>query len=74
MDITDLFENRQKNRMEIFDLVSKSEYGKTNRLFWWNDPTYIIGGVTERERHIWVVNKSLGKFHSQSEFNINLEF
>lgn len=60
IDISDLFSQRSKNRLEMFDLKSKSEYGKLKDLHWWNDPTCIIGGITARERHICVQNKLKG--------------
>lgn len=59
-DISKLFRRRLENGLEMFDLKSKSEYGMQRDLFWWEDPIYIIGGITAQERHICVRNKTKG--------------
>lgn len=55
IDITRMVDTRESHRLEMFDLESQTEYGKQNRLFWWNDPYYIIGGITARERQVCVL-------------------
>lgn len=62
-DVTALYQNRTKNHLEMFDLKSQTDYGKINDLFWWNDPVYVAGGITDQERHICVGNKSKGDFN-----------
>lgn len=59
-DISEIFEKRPENKLEMFDLKACSEYGKTNNLFWWNDPVCIVGGITTQERHVCVQNKTKG--------------
>lgn len=59
-DVTELFQNRPENKLEMFDLKSFSEYGKTKDLYWWNDPACVVGGITAQERHICVRNKIKG--------------
>lgn len=59
-DLSKLFLEEQNNNLEMFKLKSNSEYGKSNDLFWWNDPSYIIGGITTLERNICVRDKSSG--------------
>lgn len=63
-DVSKLFEERPRNKLEMFELKSYSEYGKSKDLFWWNDPACIVGGITTRERHICVRNKAKGDFLS----------
>lgn len=60
-DVSDLFSKRQQNKLEMFQLKSSTAYGKLNGCFWWNDPVYIIGSITTRERHICVRNKTKGE-------------
>lgn len=45
----------------MFDVKSENEYGKAKNLFWWNDPTYIIGGVTSQERQVCIYVKTKGQ-------------
>lgn len=59
-DVSELFFKRPKNKLEMFDLTSPSEYGMKNNLHWWNDPVCIVGGITAQERHICVRNKKRG--------------
>lgn len=47
-------------RTGIFGLKSSSAYGIANNLYWWNDPTYVIGMLTTRERKVMVLDKSEG--------------
>lgn len=76
-DISELFEERSINKLEMFDLKSNTQYGNDNDLFWWNDPTCIIGGITAQERHICVRNKAKGNYlmtygqFTVSEVNFN---
>lgn len=60
-DVTKLFSKRLTNKLEMFELNSNTEYGKSNGLFWWNDPVFIVGSITARERHVCVRNKDKGK-------------
>lgn len=60
-DISKLFGDRLKNKLEMFELKSYTEHGQLNGLFWWNDPVYVIGSITTRERHICVRNKAESK-------------
>lgn len=68
LDVNDLFEDRLKSQMEMFDLKSKSAYGIANDLYWWNDPTYEIGQVTVQDRHVCIKSRTKGqqlkKFHN----------
>ncbi|XP_031619194.1 cytochrome b5 domain-containing protein 1 [Contarinia nasturtii] len=57
-DISDLFEKRTLNKLEMFDLKSHSEYGLSKDLFWWEDPAYVIGAITIQERHVCIRNKA----------------
>lgn len=59
-DVSELFQKRFQNKLEMFDLKSFSEYGKNNDLYWWNDPSCVVGGITATERHICVRNKTKG--------------
>lgn len=59
-DISELFHKRHENKLEMFNLKSTTEFGKLHELFWWNDPTCIVGGITAQERHICVQNKMRG--------------
>ena len=59
-DVSKLFRERQKNKLEMFDLKSCTEYGRKNEYFWWNDPVLIVGSITAQERHICVRNKFKG--------------
>lgn len=64
IDVSKLFLERLRNKLEMFELKSYTEYGKLNDLFWWNDPMYIVGSITARERHICVRNKAKGKMYN----------
>lgn len=60
IDISEIFNSREKHKLEMFDVKSQNEYGKAKNLFWWNDPTYIIGGVTSQERQVCIYVKTKG--------------
>lgn len=55
IDNTKMVDTRESHRLDMFCLESQTDYGKQNYLFWWNDPYYIIGGITARERQVCVV-------------------
>lgn len=59
-DLTKLFLDRLKNKLEMFDLKSYTDYGQLHGCFWWNDPILIVGSITAQERHICVRNRSNG--------------
>lgn len=59
-DVSELFQKRSENKLEMFNLKSPTDFGKAYDLFWWNDPTCIVGGITAQERHICVQNKARG--------------
>lgn len=61
-DITELFENRDKNKLEVFDLKSPADIGKQNNLYWWNDPAFVIGVITTQERHVCITNTMEGMY------------
>lgn len=64
MDISALFLERPTNKLEMFEVKSNSDYGKSKNLFWWNDPTCIVGGITSIERNICIRNKSKGNLNN----------
>lgn len=60
IDNTKMVDTRELHRLEMFYLESQTDCGKQNHLFWWNDPSYIIGGVTARERQVCVLIANKG--------------
>ena len=72
-DVSDLFLKRSQNKLEMFDLKSFSEFGKSHDLHWWNDPTCVVGGITKQERHICVRNKSKGIGFNRAKLDLVLK-
>lgn len=60
-NVSELFEEHPTRHLEMFDLKSQSDYGSKMNLFWWNDPTFVIGAITTQERNVCVHNKSKGE-------------
>lgn len=61
IDNSKMVDTRESHRLEMFYLESQTDYGEQNHLFWWNDPFYIIGGITSRERQVCVLDGFTGK-------------
>lgn len=65
-DITHFFnEDGNPVMSELLDLTafyhrSKSSYGKANHLYWWNDPVYKIGEITECAREVLIIEVETG--------------
>lgn len=42
--------------------LSQSCFGLSHGLFWWNDPTYLVGRITSCARNIDVIDVNTGKY------------
>lgn len=62
----------------FLQIPSTTEFGMARGLFWWNDPLYEIGQITEQERQIKIIaaKKSMSQLpaYNRTQFVLSGDF